>query len=891
MAFLARCLFPFSVLVTMGAALPALSEEPCGSWVEGAFPRLDIDGAVSSFALFDDGDGPAVYAAGNFRVAGGAIANGIARWTGAGWEEVGGGVNVEIQALAVFDDGSGPALYAGGRFTTAGGSPAGNIARWDGNSWSEVGGGIGGTVLALLPFDFGSGPVLVAGGNFATAGGVAAGRIAFWDGTSWSPLGGGFGDKVNALASFDNGSGPALHVGGRFGAGSGDSVEALARWDGTAFLALGGGIDGEVRALAVYDDGSGPALYAGGRMTHAGGLPALRIARWDGTAWSAVGAGVFPGDEGSTVSALAVFDDGLGPELVLGGDFESILGTRDVVAWNGTEYRAIGDARSESGVKASVGALIAASGSSGAELWAGGRMRLFDGLPVRNVARRRSGAAWDRAQDGSDGIVFALAVHDDGSGTRLFAGGLGFAASGGGRAGEAVASWDASGWTIPTGALPIGFPRTVLALAPYTFQGTPRLAIGGAFGSGLAEWSGGDVHAFPGSPIGSGPVVFALESFDDDGGGATLFAGGDLSGGVVAFRNGAWPVVGSGTNEPVTALRAFDDGSGPALYAGGSFTSAGGAPASFIARWNGAVWSGVGGGINGPVKALAIFDDGSGPALYAAGNFSVAGGVPASFVAKWNGVAWSPLGSGLNGRGLALAVHDDGSGPALFAGGEFSTAGGALAAHVARWDGASWSALGSGTDVTVTSLASFDDGSGPALFAGGYFGTAGGAISPGIAKWSSNCTRCRAGNVNAAAGPAANVLFVNGMRGQGPKRILTVDRLALFQIRMKSPPSLESAAFALWAFVGAPDETTVTPLFSYGSTCKDPATSKKRWNNTGDPRFGSASFPSTEAPSLVFRRASGVKKRLTFFLQGVIEDPASPSGEWAVTNGIEVVSD
>jgi hypothetical protein len=35
-----------------------------------------------------------------------------------------------VSALAVFDDGDGPALYAGGSFEGAGGLPSRNIARW-----------------------------------------------------------------------------------------------------------------------------------------------------------------------------------------------------------------------------------------------------------------------------------------------------------------------------------------------------------------------------------------------------------------------------------------------------------------------------------------------------------------------------------------------------------------------------------------------------------------------------------------------------------------------------------------------------------------------------------------------------------------------------------------
>ena len=96
------------------------------------------------------------------------------------------------------------------------------------------------------------------------------------------------------------------------------------------------------------------------------------------------------------------------------------------------------------------------------------------------------------------------------------------------------------------------------------------------------------------------------------------------------------------------------------------------------------------------VRALTVFDDGGGPALYAGGDFTTAGGVAANRIAKWDGSSWTALGSGMNNDVHALAVFDDGGGPALYAGGAFTTAGGVAANRIAKWDGSSWSALGSG---------------------------------------------------------------------------------------------------------------------------------------------------------------------------------------------------
>lgn len=56
----------------------------------------------------------------------------------------------------------------------------------------------------------------------------------------------------------------------------------------------------------------------------------------------------------------------------------------------------------------------------------------------------------------------------------------------------------------------------------------------------------------------------------------------------------------------VVALAVFDDGSGPALYAGGTITSASGPPVGRIARWDGAPLSLVSG--TTPGSGLSKYD-------------------------------------------------------------------------------------------------------------------------------------------------------------------------------------------------------------------------------------------------------------------------------------------
>jgi hypothetical protein len=51
-----------------------------------------------------------------------------------------------VHALAAFDDGTSPALYAGGEFAIAGDVAANRIAKWDGTQFSTLGTGMSSAV-------------------------------------------------------------------------------------------------------------------------------------------------------------------------------------------------------------------------------------------------------------------------------------------------------------------------------------------------------------------------------------------------------------------------------------------------------------------------------------------------------------------------------------------------------------------------------------------------------------------------------------------------------------------------------------------------------------------------------------------------------------------------
>jgi hypothetical protein len=666
---------------------------PLGSGITG--PGSE----VYALAVFDDGAGAALYAGGFFTTAGGLAAGNIAKWNGTSWSPLGSGTDDAVFALAGFDDGTGPALYAGGLFTTAGGSSAAGIARWRSGTWSAVGGGPGAEVLSLAVFDDGGGSALHAAcGGYSTTGFVARWRsgswtttgnvdgvvatmalfddgggealyaggqffemngnsgikgLAKWNGTSWAAVGPGTTGLVLCLQGFDDGlgGGPRLYAGGLFS----PATNMILTWDGASLSQLGPTMNGQVSALAVFDDGDGQALFAGGQFQRAGGEAAFRIARWNpGTeTWSPLGAG--GGGLETGVMSLAIHDDGLGggPALYAGGLFLSAGGesAARVARWDGDAWSPLG-----AGLDRQVNTLVSFNDGSGPALYAGGEFLTVGG--VSGCAARWNGAAWSPVGNlNGNGWINTLVVFDDGTGPALYAGG-GFTVIGGVSANR-VARWDGMSWS-PLGS---GMNCAVIELAVFD--------------------------------DGTGPALYAAGCFST--------AGGVAATNIARWDGVSWSPLGSGLTglgNQVHSLAVFDDGTGEALYAGGSFTIAGGLPANNIAKWNGTSWSALGSGVSAgnsspQVGALHVFDDGSGPKLYAGGSFTLAGGAGAGRIAAWDGASWSPLGSGLSGTATpavrALATYDDDAGDgtpaALYAAGTFTQAGSVKTLNVARWQG------------------------------------------------------------------------------------------------------------------------------------------------------------------------------------------------------------
>jgi hypothetical protein len=251
------------------------------TWVRIGTPGGPTFARAQALAVFDDGGGPALYAGGRFTSMDGVPERHLVRWNGSSWSALpGGDPNDRVYAHTVFNDGGGPALYAAGWFVLAGGTAVGHVGRWDGTGWTALDRGVNFPANALAVFDDGSGPALYAAGEFTLASSTPVGRIARWNGASWEALGSGVNDVVHVLAAFDDGTGPALHAGGDFTMAGGVAASRIARWNGSRWRPLGSGVSSRVSALAVFDAGPGPALFVGGGFWTAPDSGDSTLARW-----------------------------------------------------------------------------------------------------------------------------------------------------------------------------------------------------------------------------------------------------------------------------------------------------------------------------------------------------------------------------------------------------------------------------------------------------------------------------------------------------------------------------------------------------------------------------------------------------------------------------------
>jgi len=222
--------------------------------------------------------GNSLYVGGSFTNADGLPSQGIALVDQSGnWYGTGGVSGGNGSVLALAEDDVNGILYAAGNFRSAGGVGATNLAAWNGSSWSPLGSGMNNSVAALALATNG---ILYAGGPFTSANGVAVNHIASWNGTNWSPLGSGLaGSGATVAAILINGTN--VYVTGVFTNAGGVLASNIAYWDGTQWWAMGSGLSGSPGPQGYALGANGNDLYVGGTAAFAGGKPSEYIAHWN----------------------------------------------------------------------------------------------------------------------------------------------------------------------------------------------------------------------------------------------------------------------------------------------------------------------------------------------------------------------------------------------------------------------------------------------------------------------------------------------------------------------------------------------------------------------------------------------------------------------------------
>lgn len=457
------------------------------------------DGEVLALCVHDLGDGPKLYAGGDFTAIDGVPARGIARWDGASWSDLGqSGAQGRVDTIHTVG-GPRPKLLVGGvlraDFGQATALPVGqspsplprpNFFVWDGSAWEFLSETVEDAVDSAVVHDDGQGESLFVAGTFETAGGKPAQRVAAWNGSTWRAVGAGLDGRAYALASHDGGGGPLLFAGGVLDTNGGGPTGRVAQWDGNSWSDVGGaGFNGRVLALHshVETPGSPARLFAAGQFTAGDGAPLLRIARWDGATWSPVGGGIAVGS--STVNytvavrALTTFDDGQnGPRLIAAGSFANAGGKpmQNLSAWDGTEWKRLGIE-----LNGDLNALHVHDDGQGPALYVGGDFFFPGATSGFQDLARWDGTTWSALPTWSSGRILALgSFDDDRDGVEsLFLGGNSGSLLGAGH----IRRWNGTAFEQLGSGLHSDGVTEVRALLPFTRQGyaDPELVVAGQF--------------------------------------------------------------------------------------------------------------------------------------------------------------------------------------------------------------------------------------------------------------------------------------------------------------------------------------------------------------------------------------------------------------------------
>jgi len=372
--------------------------------------------------------------------------------------------------------------------------------------WDPSPGQPGVTSTGFVRAAWGNSEYLFVGGGLTEINGVVASRIVRFNGSAWEAMGDGFNSDVILIFEYDYGDGPVLHASAQ--------LSGLFRWNGEAWENAGITGGGVVSSWAVYDNGTGPTLYVGGNFTRASDRTANRIARWNTETerWDAIGSGV-----NGPVSAMKVWDDGSGEALYLGGNFTTSGGvaTAYVSRLRGTVFEEVGGGMAKGTVGLNIPAIKSMAvfdDGSGEKLYAGGQFGEAGGVEARFMAAW-DGNAWAPVGGGFNATIEALQIGGGQQGSFLYAGGQ-FTSAGSSFSVNRIARWDGEQWQrlFRADSLAFGTGGFVNALADWTTADDRVLVVGGQFFN-VSDLPAARIAFYREQAVGTGGPV----SIDDTG--------------------------------------------------------------------------------------------------------------------------------------------------------------------------------------------------------------------------------------------------------------------------------------------------------------------------------------------------------------------------------------
>jgi len=149
-----------------------------------------LNGTVKTMCVFQNH----LYVAGKFKPQDGNAGYNIQKWDGIQWSDVGGGIvgnndsDAYVNQIKVIDD----KLYAVGNFKKAGGVIANNLAVWDGTNWCGFATEFDNELRCIEKYD----TSFVIGGQHNTANGLNVNPVAMWiGGSNLTPCGNNSGQE------------------------------------------------------------------------------------------------------------------------------------------------------------------------------------------------------------------------------------------------------------------------------------------------------------------------------------------------------------------------------------------------------------------------------------------------------------------------------------------------------------------------------------------------------------------------------------------------------------------------------------------------------------------------------------------------------------------------